>query len=401
MQNIDYSGYAVKMREILTGWGFSENVIRYIIDFTGLFIVFLVSILVYQLLKFIVNRFLKRLILRSPSKWDDRMYEQKVFSRLALIVPAIIIELFLSTTISDYPKTINFIEIGLELYSAIVLIMVANSFLNAVYHIYGDLEVASSKPIKGYVQIGKIIVFVIGTIIIVSMLIGQSPLNLLAGLGAMSAVLLLIFKDTILGFVAGVQISSNKMLQIGDWMTMPKYNVDGVVIDISLVIVKVRNFDNSVSMIPTYSLITDSFQNWRSMLDAGGRRSKRSVLIDLGSISEVDEILRENLEKYPIPEHIYLSFEGKQSNLGLFRWYMLDFLRKHPDVNQQMTLLVRLLPVTENGLPVEFLLYSLLPDLDSFESFQSGLYEYVLTILPDFGLKVYQRPAAQSPDISK
>ena len=177
MKNIDSLGYIDKLREILTGLGFSGTMVRNIVDFSDLFIVLIVTILLYQLLKYVLNRFLKRLVLKSASKWDDHLYEQKVFSRLALIVPALIIELFLTPTISDYPKVIHLIEIGIELYSAIVMVMVANSFLNAVYHIYGDLEVASAKPIKGYVQIGKIIVFMIGAIIIVSILIGRSPMS--------------------------------------------------------------------------------------------------------------------------------------------------------------------------------------------------------------------------------
>ena len=388
-------------RELLLRWGLSERMTNYIVDFIGLFIVLIVSVLIYHIIKYVINRFLKRMVLRSKSKWDDHLYEQKVFTRLALIVPALIIEVFLPATISDYPRVIHFLEVVLSLYSAGVMIIVAISFLNAVYHIYGDLQLADSKPIKGYVQIGKIIVFVVGTIIFISMLIGQSPLTLLAGLGAMSAVLLLIFKDSILGFVAGVQLSSNKMLQIGDWMTMPKYNVDGVVIDISLVIVKVRNFDNSVSMIPTYSLITDSYQNWRSMIDAGGRRIKRNILIDVTSIRKMDGDLKAVIQKYSVPEAILQGFDGQQTNLGIFRWYMLDFLRKHPEVNQQMTILVRLLPASDNGVPLEFYLFSLLPDLESFENFQSRLIEYALGLLPDFGLKVYQRPASQPPELAK
>ena len=336
------------------------------------------------------------MVLRSKSRWDDHLYEQKVFTRLALIIPALIIEVFLPATVSDYPRVIHFIEVALALYSAVVMIIVVISFLNTVYHIYGDLEVAESKPIKGYLQIGKIIVFVVGAIIIISMLIGQSPLTLLAGLGAMSAVILLIFKDSILGFVAGVQISSNNMLQIGDWMTMQRYNVDGVVIDISLVIVKVRNFDNSISMVPTYSLISESFQNWRSMLDAGGRRIKRTILIDVTSIRVMNIDLADAIRKYSIPEEILAGFDGKPTNLGLFRWYMLDFLRKHPDVNQQMTILVRLLPASDNGVPLEFYLFSLLQDLGSFEDFQSRLIEYALALLPDFGLKVYQNDLMHS-----
>ena len=382
-------------------WGFSEKVIRYTIDFSGLFIILLTSILLYQFIKYVVNRFLKRLVLHSESKWDDHLYEQKVFSRLALIVPALIINLFLGSVISDYPTAIHFIKSLLEIYTLVILTLVGNSFLNAVYHIYGDLEIAIAKPIKGYVQIGKIILFLIASIILFSLLIGQSPMTLLAGLGAMSAILLLIFKDSILGFVAGVQLSSNHMLHIGDWMTMPKYNVDGVVIDISLVIVKVRNFDNSVSMIPTYSLITDSFQNWRTMMEAGGRRVKRALFLEINSITPVDDALKQKLAQYEIPDHAFDALSGKQANLGVYRWFLLDFLRKHPDVNQQMSILVRILPVSENGLPLEIYLYSMLPDLFSFEQFQAELFEFILATIPDFGLKVYQRPAAQITELVK
>ena len=397
---VTYS-FSENFRELLLRWGLSDRITNYIIDFIGLFIVLVASVLIYYIIKFVIQRFLKKLVLRSKSRWDDHLYEQKVFTRLALIIPALIIEVFLPATVSDYPRVIHFIEVALALYSAVVMIIVVISFLNTVYHIYGDLEVAESKPIKGYLQIGKIIVFVVGAIIIISMLIGQSPLTLLAGLGAMSAVILLIFKDSILGFVAGVQISSNNMLQIGDWMTMQRYNVDGVVIDISLVIVKVRNFDNSISMVPTYSLISESFQNWRSMLDAGGRRIKRTILIDVTSIRVMNINLADAIRKYSIPEEILAGFDGKPTNLGLFRWYMLDFLRKHPDVNQQMTILVRLLPASDNGVPLEFYLFSLLQDLGSFEDFQSRLIEYALALLPDFGLKVYQNPGALTAEMIK
>jgi miniconductance mechanosensitive channel len=329
-------------------------------------------------------------IVRSKSKWDDYLYENKVFTRLCLIVPALIIDLFLTSIISDYPKAIHFIEVVLEVYSATIMILVANSFLNSVYHIYGDLEVANTKPIKGYLQIIKIIVFVIGAIIISSMLIGQSPLTLLAGLGALSAVLLLIFKDPILGFVAGIQLSTNNMLQIGDWISMPAHNVDGTVIDISLVIVKVRNWDNSVSTIPTYTLISESFQNWRDLMPEGGRRMKRFLQIDMTSISPCNQALLKKLEKYDLPEIVSGKTFTEQTNLGYFRYYLMNLLRMHPDVNQQMTILVRQLQPTHYGLPIELVAYSLIPDLAMFENFQSALFEHIFSVLPDFELKPYQ-----------
>jgi miniconductance mechanosensitive channel len=401
MKGIETYGLMEKFREILLRWGFSEKLSNYIVDFSGLFIVLLVSIIVYQIVKYLINRVLKRIVMRSASKWDDHLYEQKVFSRLALIIPALILEVSLKPAISGYPATIHLIEILLGLYSAGVIILVANSFLNAVFHIYGDLEVSDSKPIKGYVQIGKIIVFLIGAIVIVSILIGQSPLNLLAGLGAMSAILLLIFKDSILGFVAGVQLSSNKMLHIGDWMTMPKFNVDGVVIDISLVIVKVRNFDNSVSMIPTYSLITDSYQNWRSMMEAGGRRLRRSLLIDITTVKVPGDDQLEKLHPFEIPEYVFTDGNNRQTNLGLFRWYLLNVLKNHPGVNQQMLVMVRLLPPVENGLPLEYTAYSGIEDLSEYEDFQSKIMEHIVATLPQFDLRIYQRPAAQPGEVGK
>jgi miniconductance mechanosensitive channel len=383
--------FTERFRELLMEWGLSGRLSTYIADFFGLFIVFIASVIFYFILRFIIKRFLRRIVLRSKSKWDDYLYEHKVFTRLCLIVPALIINLFLTSIIAEYPRVIHFLQVVLEVYTAVILVIVANSFLNAVYHIYGDLEVASSKPIKGYVQIMKIVVYAIAAIIITSMLIGQSPLNLLAGLGALSAVLLLIFKDPILGFVAGVQLSTNNMLQIGDWMSMPARNVDGIVTDISLVIVKVRNWDNSVSTIPTYTLITESFQNWRELMPSGGRRIKRSLLLDITSIKPLDTALLKKLEGYQVPELVPGKHPHQQTNLGHFRYFLMDYLRQHPDVNQQMTILVRQLQPTENGLPLEIVAYCLLDDLVLYESFQSGLFEYILSVLPDFDLRPYQR----------
>lgn len=390
---INTSTFSERFKELLLQWGCSGKISDFIVDFFGLFIVFAASVIAYSILRFIIRRVLKRLVLRSSSKWDDYLYENKVFTRLALLVPAIILHLSLATSIAEYPRVIHFLDVVLEVYSVLIIILVVNSFFNAVSQIYGDLSVSSSKPIKGYLQIARIIVFLVGGIIITSFLIGQSPLNLLAGLGAISAVLLLIFKDSILGFVAGVQISTNNMLQIGDWISMPKYNVDGIVIDISLVIVKVRNFDNSVVTIPTYSLISESFQNWRSLIEAGGRRLKRAVLMDVHSIRYCDDQMLEKIRKYKVPDTNPGNKNAKQTNLGLFRLYLLDYLRQHPDINQQMSILVRQLSSSENGVPLEIYAFSVIEDFETFEAFQSGLFEHIFAVISDFGLRIYQRPS--------
>jgi len=384
----------------LTEWGFSEKFAGYLADFSSLIIILVSSIIVYYIAKIIINQVLKRMVERSASKWDDHLYSQKVFTRLALLLPALVLQVSVAPSIANYPEAIKFIELGLHLYMTFIVLLVIVSFLNAVYRIYGEFEISDSKPIKGYVQIGKIITYIIGGITIISVLIGQSPITMLAGLGAMSAVIMLIFKDSILGFVAGVQLSSNKMLQIGDWITMPKYNTDGTVIDVSLVTVKVRNFDNSVSCIPTYTLVSDSFQNWRSMGEAGGRRMKRSILIDVGTIRFMDKNMLDNLKSKNIGlEEKELSDESV-TNLGLFRIYILNYLRNIPNLNQDASLMVRTLQPTENGLPVELYAFYIPPNWSDFEDFQAKLFEHILSVLPEFGLKAFQRPSGRDVQMS-
>jgi miniconductance mechanosensitive channel len=390
------SGFKATLLE----WGFSDSFAGYLADFSSLIIILISSIIVYYIAKIIINKVLKSFIEKSSSKWDDHLYEQKVFTRLALMLPALVLNVSLAPSISKYPEAIKFIELGLHLYMTFIIITVIVSFLNAVYHIYGELDISDSKPIKGYVQIGKIVTYLVGGIAMISVLIGQSPLTLLAGLGAMSAVVMLIFKDSILGFVAGVQLSSNKMLQIGDWITMPKFNTDGTVIDVSLVTVKVRNFDNSVSCIPTYTLVSDSFQNWRSMGEAGGRRMKRSILIDVGTIRFMDSFLLENLRSKNIPLDEQVLSEGKPTNLGLFRLYILGYLRKIPNLNQDASLMVRTLQPTENGLPLELYAFYIPPNWAEFEDFQARLFEHILSVLPEFGLKAFQRPSGRDVQMS-
>ncbi|HNY04004.1 MAG TPA: mechanosensitive ion channel [Bacteroidales bacterium] len=400
MKEIPTSTFHAAIYEMLRNWGFPGKFSGYVADFSTLFIILLVTIIIYQIAKFIINKVLKRLVERSASKWDDHLYEQKVFTRLALLLPALVLEVALVPSISKYPDAIRFIALGLHLYMIFIVLLVITSFLNAVYHIYGEFDVSGSKPIKGYVQIGKIVTYVVGGIAIISTLIGQSPITLLAGLGAMSAVIMLIFKDAILGFVAGVQLSSNKMLQMGDWITMPKYNTDGTVIDVSLVTVKVRNFDNSVSFVPTYTLVSDSFQNWRSMGEAGGRRMKRSVLIDIGTIRFADEALLQRVRK-AIPDLAgELGSLDKVTNLGLFRMYVLSYLKTIPNLNQDASLMVRALQPTENGLPLEIYAFYTPPDWGQFEDFQARLFEHILSEMAEFGLKAFQRPSGRDVQMS-
>ncbi|MCX6279247.1 MAG: mechanosensitive ion channel [Bacteroidetes bacterium] len=381
------------LKATLVHWGFNDTLAGYCADFSSLIIILVASIVVYYIAKIIINKILKRLVEKSASKWDDHLYNQRVFIRLAMLLPPLVLKVSLATSIAQYPEAIRILELGLNLYMVFIIMLVVISFLNAVYHIYGEFDIAESKPIKGYVQIAKIVAYIMGGISMISILIGQSPMALLAGLGAMSAVIMLIFKDSILGFVAGVQLSNNNMLHIGDWITMPKNNTDGTVIDVSLVTVKVRNFDNSVSCIPTYTLISDSFQNWRSMGEAGGRRMKRSVLIDVATIRFVDDKLIENLKAKRINVTETTPSDLDSTNLELFRLHILGHLRTINNLNQDASLMVRTLQATENGLPIELYAFYVPPDWSDFEAFQSRLFEHIFAILPEFGLKAFQRPS--------
>lgn len=391
MQGTHILTFNERFRETLITWGFGEKLATWTVDFSSLLLLLAITIIIYYILKFVITRILKNLIRRSRSKWDDYLYEHKVFSRLALVIPALILKIFLPVLIADYPQAIRYLNMGLKVYVILILALAAVSFVNAVFRKYSDEATSASKPIKSYLQISRIVIWVIAGIVIISTLLGQSPLAIVAGLGAVSAILLLIFKDSILGFVAGVQISGNNMLQVGDWITMPAFNVDGIVTDISLVIVKVRNFDNSVATIPTYSFVTGSFQNWRDLFENGGRQLKRHFLVDAGSIRFVDAEFISGLGTLDLPEDLPGADE-QLTNLGLFRHYLAGHLMKHPGINKTMSIIVRQLQPTETGIPVEIRAFSLHREFREFELFQSELFEYIFAVMPRFGLRVYQRP---------
>jgi miniconductance mechanosensitive channel len=315
--------------------------------------------------------------------------------------------------LESYPSTVSLVATAMSIYMITVMILVVNAFLNALAIIYQDFQVAKTRPIKGYVQIAKIIVYLIGGIIIISTLFGKNPLGIIGGLGAFSAVLLLVFKDPILGFVAGIQLSANNMLAPGDWITMPKYAADGTVIDVALTTVKVQNWDKTISTIPTYALISDSFKNWRGMEESGGRRIKRSINIDMKSIRFCTP---EMLKKYSRIQHVKDYVEQKekeieafnqehqidnsllvngrrQTNIGVFRAYLRGYLHRHPSIHDGMTFLIRQLQPSEKGLPIEIYVFSKIQEWSRYEDLQSDIFDHILAVLPEFDLRVYQNPS--------
>ena len=294
----------------------------------------------------------------------------------------------------------------------LVVLMVIDSVLNALHEIYLKLPISQERNIKGYVQVVKIIFYFIAILLIISILANKTPTALMAGVGAMAAVLMLVFKDTILGFVASIQLSANQMVNVGDWISMPKYNADGDVIDISLNTVKVQNWDKTIATIPTYALVSESFNNWKGMEESGGRRIKRSINIDMNSVCFLDDAQIEKLEKFHLLKD-YINTKQKEiteynkslnlgegtvtngrkmTNLGTFRKYLEEYLLHHPMISNEMTFLVRHLQPTDKGLPVEIYVFSKDQAWANYEAIQADIFDHTLAILPEFDLHVFQNP---------
>ncbi|WP_063566482.1 mechanosensitive ion channel domain-containing protein [Paenibacillus sp. O199] len=392
----------------LDGTGMSEQTIGYLSNLIMVVFIAVVSILANFIAKKIVLKIIIQIINNNRYTWDKIIVEKKVFHNLSHLVPAIII--YYSAYV--FPSYQALIEKAALTYMIVITITVLNALLNAFDTIYRSYEISKIRPIKGYIQVAKIILFIIGGIIVISSLIGQNPLIILSGLGALSAVLMLVFKDSILGLVAGVQLSSNDMVRVGDWIEMPKYNADGDVIDITLNTVKVMNFDKTITMIPSYALISDSFKNWRGMQVSGGRRIKRSVYIDTSSISfctqemigefqkihyltdyietKLNEINEYNMEHHINTESIV---NGRQlTNVGVFREYIHQYLRNHPKIHKDMTLIVRQLAPGDNGLPLEIYAFSNDITWGVYESVQADIFDHIFAVAPTFGLRAFQNP---------
>ena len=348
----------------------------------------------------------------TKTDWDDILISCRVFHRLSYLAPAVAVHV-LAAAAFETPAMITWARRFAETYALIVLLITVNSLLNAVHRIYQRFEIAQRIPILGYLQVVKIVLSVGAAIVAVSILIDQSPLILLTGLGAMTAVLLLIFKDSILGLVAGIQLIGNDMVRPGDWIEMPKFGADGDVLEITLNTVKVKNFDKTITTIPTYALISDSFKNWRGMAESAGRRIKRSVAIDVSSVKFCTPEMIAEFKKYAVlRDYVQLKenelaehnrahglddsvpVNGRRmTNLGTFRQYVVGYLRAHPMINRDMTFLVRQLQPTELGLPLEIYVFSADKNWVNYEAIQADIFDHLFAVLPYFDLRAFQRPA--------
>ena len=361
----------------------------------------------------IVVRGLEALIGRSATVWNDIVVKHRLVRRLAHLAPALVIYLFALPVLDGYEFWIVVVRRASLIYMLLVALLAVDGALNALVDILRSSKFAHDLPVKSVVQVLKLALYIVAAIAVVSLIIGQSPTLLLGGLGAMTAVLMLIFKDPILGLVAGVQLSANRMVTRGDWIEMPKYGADGDVQEVALTTVKVQNWDKTITTIPTYALITESFKNWRGMSESGGRRIKRAINIDMNSIRFCDQ---EMLERFSRIQYIkeYLKqkrqeisswnaarsvdisdpLNGRQlTNVGTFRAYIVAYLRNHPMIHQELTFLVRHLAPTEHGLPIEIYVFSRDQEWSNYEGIQADIFDHILAIAPAFDLRVYQSPS--------
>ena len=376
----------------------------------ALIVIFALASAVWLIGKLLLSRLLVRIIEASASRNDDELLKRNVPSRLAHILVALTISTLAPALLQDEPWLANALSVAALIYLLVMVALVIDAVLDTVLVISSQYEFSRELPLKSIFQVLKLGIWFFAIMLALSLILGKSPVTLFAGLGAMTAVLMLVFKDPILGFVAGIQLSSNNMVSVGDWIEMPQHGVDGDVLEIALTTVKVRNFDNTITTVPTQTLINDSFKNWRGMQESGGRRIKRAVVVDLNSVMFCNDAMLERFSRINyIADYIAKKSEelaqynssldtqtranGRHlTNVGTFRAYIEAYLRHHPQINQDLTLLVRQLKPTETGLPIEIYVFSTEKRWVQYESIQADIFDHILAAAPEFDLRVFQNP---------
>lgn len=374
-------------------------------------IIFLTAIIVHVILHWVVLRAFEKRTNASSRLWLQIITQNKLFHRLAFTLQGIIVNIQAALWLQKGSEAAEILVTCAQLWIMMYAMLSLFSLLDVILNLSQKLPAASQLPLKGIFQGIKLIGAIIVGILMISLLIGQSPAILISGLGAMAAVLMLVFKDPILGLVAGIQLSANDMLKLGDWLEMPKYGADGAVIDIGLTTVKVRNWDNTITTIPTWSLVSDSFKNWSGMSASGGRRIKRSISIDATSIHFLDEDERQRLHKahllkpYLTTRHQEIDEwnqlldapesvlnHRRMTNIGTFRAYLNEYLRHHPRIRKDMTLMVRQLAPDDHGLPIEIYAFTNTVVWLEYESIQADIFDHIFAVIEEFGLRIHQSP---------
>jgi len=379
----------------------------------GLAALLAAAIVINLIIKQVVIRAVRAIARRSSASWDDALVAHNVFGRLVQVAPAVIVYVGVEL-VPGLPENgvllIRNVAMG---YTVLMLTLTLTAMLSAANAIYETSPVAKERPLKGFVQLIQILVWVLGGVMIVSALLDRSPLLLLSGLGAMTAILLLVFKDTILSLVASVQLTAQDMVRVGDWIEMPQFGADGDVIDVQLHTVKVQNWDKTITTIPTHRLITDSFRNWRGMSQSGGRRIKRSLYIDVSTIRMLTNTEVEHFKRFALLKDYIANKEQeladyntglatevddevnrrRLTNIGTFRAYAYNYVKHHPKIRKDMTLIVRQLAPGPEGLPLEIYCFTNTTEWAAYEGIQGDIFDQLMAIVPEFGLRLYQKPA--------
>lgn len=388
--------------------GLSQTTANYVAFFLTAIVIALTASIAYKLSKLIVLKLLVRLVSKSKAKWDNAFAEHKVFHQAIILVPAAVIHIMSPMLVTGAVWASRF-AVGMMVFG---VLRTADRLLRVADALYRRTEASKTRPIKGFLQVVRIVLYAVGVIVIISVFFNRSPALLLGGLGAASAVLLLVFQNTILGFVASIQLTENDMIRIGDWIEMPSHGADGDVKEITLYTVKVENWDKTITTVPTYSMITESFKNWRGMTEAGGRRIKRTVQIDVSSvkfctvemlerfskIQYINEYLERKtgeIQKYNQEHSVDSSSAAngrRLTNLGTFRAYLEAYLAHNPRIHHGMTELVRQMQPGEAGIPIEIYAFTATTNWNEYEAIQADVFDHVLAVVPEFDLRIYQKP---------
>lgn len=402
--------------EFLSRFEFSDRVTNIISETISVLTLFIVSIFIYFLIHYLTKKILYKIIEKSHSKRDDIIVKNNVIKRVCLIIPAIIIRDNIADALPSYPTLVSVIIIFTKIYEVFMYSRIIDGILSTLNDIYDTYEVAKSKPIKGFIQVLKTLVYIICILLVIAILTHRQLSTIFIGLGTLSAVLMLVFKDPILGFVGGLQLTVNDMLRIGDWIVMEKSKADGEVLEIGLTTVKVQNWDKTITTIPTYTLISDSFTNWRGMENSGGRRIARSFVIDVDTIQFCTPEMLERYKKFQLVKQYIIEKEKeieeynklnniddsnlvngrRQTNIGIFRAYLTEYLNNSPYINQDMTHMVRQLAPTEYGIPIQVYAFSSNKEWIKYENIQSDIFDHVFAVVTMFDLKIYQKPSSNT-----
>ena len=371
--------------------GAAEGVAKWIIRIGVLLSILLIIYVFDRVCRKTIIPLIRKLTTKTQSTWDDYLLSDKVLDNVCHLIPPVVLYALIPLAFSAESNLLALLLKACHIYIVVIAMKLVCAVITSLYTISSEHEKLKNHSLKGFYQMLKLLVVCVGSIVIIGELIGKNPITILAGLGAGAAVLMLVFQDTIKGLVAGIQLVANDMVRVDDWITMPKYGADGDVMEVSLTTVKVRNWDKTITTVPPYALVNDSFQNWRGMFDIGGRRVKRSIDIDMNTVRFCTEEELAYFKQQPWME----GFEetGKEEvNLYIFRHYVMYYLTHHPKVNQEMIMTVRQLQPTAHGLPIELYFFSANTAWLRYEHLQAEVFDHVLAMLHQFDLKVFQSP---------